>query len=347
VVNRQDVLDSLTSGVIVPRFHKVALEMEVLSQALRRLCAAPTDANLQAARESWRSARTQWKLSEAMWFGPVMQRRSWQWIEGTSPNRERIEALLTNRESFDADFVREFLGTTQVGLMTMEYLLFPDPDMPHPGFPDADLNLAGSPAPRCAYLEALGQVAADEAGFILDDWIGTGESEIAYQDVLTGAASRSLRPDQAVAELVRHMVFLTREITSLTWGVALGANGGDLDPEAIPGGAADHAVADLRSQLSGIQELYLGADGGDSALGLGDIIRQLSGEIDQGIIDSLAAAIESVDHLEEPVARNLLEDPAPAREAIDRVMALERILNTEVASLLNISIGFNDKDGDR
>jgi predicted lipoprotein len=279
-----------------------------------------------------------------MWFGPVMQRRSWQWIEGTSPDRERIEALLTSRERVDAGFVREFLGTTQVGLMTMEYLLFPDPDSPDPKFLD---TLAGSPAPRCAYLEALGQVAAEEAGFILDDWIGTGESEVAYRDVLTGAASRSLSPDQAVAELVRHMVFLTREITSLTWGAALGGNGGDLDPEAIPGGAANHAVADLRSQLSGIQELYLGADGGDAALGLGDIIRQLSGGIDQGIMDSLEAAIESVERLEEPVARNLVEDPAPAREAIGRVMALERILNTEVASLLNISIGFNDKDGDR
>jgi predicted lipoprotein len=338
-VSKHEVLESLTDEVIIPRFQALALELEGLSRSLSALCDAPDEANLLAAREHWRLARTQLKRSEVLWFGPVMQRRSWQWIEGVAPDRERIEEMLLEQDRIDANWVRDFLGTTQVGLMTIEYLLF--------GEDAATLHALGDAgSPRCQYLEALGQVAATEGGLILDDWTGAGASESAYADVFNGNAPRSLNENQAMAEPVRHMVFLLREITAMTWGVAVGGNGGELLPAAIPGGEAQHAAADLRSQLMGIQEIYLGAEGGDPGLGMGDIIRQFSVEIDQGIIYSLQLALAAVDEVEEPMGSSILENPAPARAAVDRVITLQQILNTEVSSLLNVSIGFNDRDGD-
>ena len=336
--SRQDVLTSLTDQVIVPRFQSVSEEMNVLRAALHSLCSDATPANLDIAREAWRDAREPWLRSQAMWFGPVMDRRSRILVDWSPIDPERIEATLAKRDSVSAVDVKEFLGSTQRGLGAIEYVIF--------GENAQVVALLNEPAGlRCQYLTALGDVVADEMAIVLSEWQGDGSSGAGYAGYFKGAASIALVEQQAVDEAVRTSVFLTRTISDMRLGKALGADGGRADPSAIPGGNAHHAVADLRNQVLGMQDVYLGAEL-DTGLGVSDLVRGVSEEADDRMRDHFTATLAAIDDLQEPLQSAVLDNPEPVRLAHQRFQELQRALNTEVVSLLGVTVGFADTDGD-
>ena len=343
-VSRQEVLVNLTDAVIVPRFQSVAEEMNGLRDALNTLCANPTPDALAAARAAWREARAPWTRSQAFWFGPVTERRSRSLLDWEP---ERIETMLAERDAVTADDVREFLASTQRGLGAIEYVIFGD------GAGDDDDNDAAviaalRPAAgiRCQYLTALGEVAAAETDGILADWTGANADGKAYAGYFNGTAASSLLGKAAVDEVVRHSVFLTRSITDMRLGAALGGgngNGDAPDPAALLAGPGDNAVADIRNQVLGMQDLHRGGGAGP---GIGALVRGISPDADDRMTAHFAAALAALDGLSEPLPESILSDPEPARRAYRRMQELQRALNTEVVSLLGVSVGFADTDGD-
>ena len=335
--SRQQVLTSLSDDLIVPRYQEVAREMDGLNVALVNLCANPGAETLATARTAWREARAPWMRSQAMWFGPVMDRRSRSLVDWSPVDPERIEATLAKRESVSANDVREFFGSTQRGLGAIEYMIF--------GEDATVLASLGEPGGiRCQYLTALGDVAAEETAGVLADWTGGG-SNGGYAGYFKGTAGISLVEQQAVDESVRTSVFITRSIADMKLGKALGADGGEADPSAIPDAGGNNAVADLRNQVLGMQDVYLGA-GTDGALGISALVRGVSEEADERMRGHFTATLAAIDSLREPLHTTVMSDSEPARLAHQRMQELQRALNTEVVSLLGVTVGFADTDGD-
>lgn len=336
--SQRDVIASLTDDLIVPRFQAVAAGMGNLSAALDSLCANPNADTLDKARNSWREARAPWMRSQSMWFGPVMDRRSRILVDWSPIDPKRIEATLAKRESVSANDVREFFGSTQRGLGAIEYVIFGE---------DAKVLAAldDSTGIRCQYVTALGDVVADEISGVLEDWTGDGSSGGGYAGYFKGTASVALVEQQAIDEVVRTSVFITRSINDMRLGKALGADGGQADPSAIPGGGGHNAVTDLRNQVLGMQGTYLGP-GTDGSLGISALVRGVSQEADERMRGHFTAALEAIDGLQEPLHATVVSDPEPARLAHRRMQELQRALNTEVVSLLGVTVGFADTDGD-
>lgn len=85
---------------------------------------------------------------------------------------------------------------------------------------------------------------------------------------------------------------------------------------------------------------------GDGQLGLTHLVRQLSPEVDRQTGTALDAALAAIAELEEPLPETIVSNPAPSQAAFDRLIAVQRLFNADIASLLNVSIGFSDQDGD-
>lgn len=336
--SRQDVLASITDELIVPRFQEVAVNMGEMRDALDALCASPNPDHLAVARAAWRDARAPWLRSQATWFGPVMDRRSRTLVDWSPIDGERIEATLAKRDSVSSDDVREFFGSTQRGLGAIEYVIFGQ---------DAEVlsSLEDYGGIRCQYLTALGNVVADETAAVLVEWTGDGSGSDGYAGYFKGTSGVALVEQQAIDELVRTSVFISRSINDMRLGKALGANGGQPDPSAIPGTNAHSAVADLRNQVLGMQDVYLGADT-EAGLGVSNLVRGVSQEADNRMRAHFNATLAAIDDLQEPLQSTMLENSGPARTAHQRVQELQRALNTEVVSLLGVTVGFADTDGD-
>ena len=325
-----EVLAGITDDVIVPSYEALASETSALGDALATLCASPSDAALSNAHEAWRRAREAWARSEASGLGPVLDRRSVGVVAWAIVQPERIDTLLASNPAVTADFVRNNISSTQRGLGGIEYVLFAD---------DAPSSLAAD-AGRCSYLTAAAQVVADEAAGILDDWTVGGGSP--YKDHFAGRSAEPVDTSEAVAEVVRTQVFLIRTIVDMRLAGALGLRG-DADPTAIPGGAGRNALAELRYQVLGMRDVYEGAEGGP---GISALIAPLSEDADERMRAHFEASLAAIDAVEGSLREAAAEGSAQAVAVYEELMALQDTLSTEVVSLLGVSVGFSDADGD-
>ena len=124
----------------------------------------------------------------------------------------------------------------------------------------------------------------------------------------------------------------------------LGLRGGGPDLAAIPGAVADNGLQDLRHELLGVQAIYQGS--GKEALGISALVRPLSDDTDQRMRRQLAAAITAIDSVEGTLRAAAVHRPHQVRNVYERLTELQRTMATEVVSLLGVSVGFTDTDGD-
>ncbi len=148
--SKQGAIASLTDGLILPRLRSVAEEISDAQAALYALCSDLNPETLADARTAWHEARAEWLRSQAIWFGPVMDRRSRSLVDWAPVDSERIEKSLSKRETVTANDVREFLGTTQRGMGAIEYVVFGDDTL---GI--SDLVRGVSPASDAATARAI------------------------------------------------------------------------------------------------------------------------------------------------------------------------------------------------
>ena len=330
--SRAEVLESLTARVILPGYTEAAASLSQLEQSLGALCASPGVAGLQKARQDWRTARQGWLRTESFRFGPAMERRSSLLVDRWPVDTAKIDDHLDG-DAITEERVSQYLPATQRGMSAAEHLLFG---------PGSDALAGGSEVQRrCAYLRSVVAVAGDEVAGVLADWQGTEETA-GYAGYYDGTGSLSLLDREAEAIAVRSLVFQVRAIVNMRLAPALGLDG-EASTDAIPAGAADNSREDLLNQLGGIAGLYREAEGG---FGLSDRVRPLSPGTDARMLDAIESAISAVSDLTGSIIAQLEADQTQVIAAYDRIKELQLILNTEIVSLLGVSVGFADTDGD-
>lgn len=329
--SRDEVLIDITDGVVVPAYEALARDMTQMERDAGALCGAPSAASLDAARQSWRDARASWMHSEAVQFGPVMDRRSVRLVDWSPTDVDGIDEMLAEGPVPIGD-IREVIGSDLRGFGAVEYLLFGE------GALD---RLSGSEA-RCSYLTGMTEVIRDEADGILGEWVDGTTSRPPYRDYFTGRSDSAVLSSAAVADAVRTQVFLIRGIVDLRLANGLGLRG-EPDFSMIPGTAADNGLEDIRNNLLGMRAVYQAAEEG---LGLSDLVRPLSEETDEAMRANFVDALAAVDGVDGPLKVALVERPEQVRTLHERLTDLRRTLLTEVVSLLGVSVGFTDTDGD-
>lgn len=331
-----EVLISLVDSIIIPRYEETASRAKEMHTAIQTLCNNPSQTTLTDVRVAWRVTREPWKQSEAFWFGPVMDRHSTSLIDWAPVEPERIEAMLKNNPATDDDTVRNTLSATQRGMGAIEYLIFK---------PTALEELSDASSPRCMFLVANAKVVADEAEAVTQEWTTGINGGRAYNGFFTGRASSSLIESEAIADIIRTQVFLIRTIVEMQLGTALGMREGGADLTAIPGGAGNNSLNDLRNQIISMRDMYIG-DASNEGLGISDLIQPLSQDADQRMRDHFTDSLAAIDAIQGDLQSAITQNRDQVMLAYESIFEMRRTLNTEVVSLLDVSVGFSDTDGD-
>ncbi len=267
-----------------------------------------------------------------------MDRRSRSYVDWAPIEPERIERMLEKRDTLDAEYLREYLASTQRGLGAVEYVLFEDDA--------AVLSKLGEPGSiRCQYLVALGDLVAEETAGALADWTGENAEGRAYATYFNGTAADSLIGKSALNELVRTSVFMSRTITDMRLGKAIGVDGVDADPTALLGGDGHSIVEDMRNQVLGMQDVYLGGDA-EAGMGVSALVQGISEETDERMRNAFVSALAAIDGLEEPLRETIQSNPQAALDAHAALKQMQLTLSTDIVSLLDVTVGFADTDGD-
>lgn len=325
------LMTTLGTEVIVPAYSDLVDALEALGTAVDDLCAAPGPATLDAARAAWNTAAEAWQRTRPVGVGPAMERRTMSTV--AYPARpEDVDEVLAGADPITPQSLAEGRATAR-GLSTIERLLF------EPGVSDEALATGAPGSRRCTYAAAATTLASESATQVADDWTGAAGGE-PYTDVL--AAGIDGDPQSSLAAVVNEVAHALQTIDDQGLrGIALATVPEDV-PEAQRDGPAGRRVADLRAQLDTVRAVVEGPSGDD---GLSALVAARSPETAERLDDALAAATATVGALPDSIAATLAV-PDDLAAAAEDAGELKVALSTEVASVLGITIGFSDADGD-
>lgn len=338
--DRSAVVGDLAATVMVPTYDEVASRATSLFDTATALCASTDVDDLADTRDALAATRDAWRRSEAMWVGPVMDRRSWSLVDWPIVAGD-IEALLadTTVTPLDAEYLGTRVGAPLRGLGAVEHLLFTGADgRPADG---ADVATALEDERRCGYLVAVAQVIADETAAVRTSWVDGDDQGVAFQDEVAGTTDRMTATD-SIDELVNNMLTRLEGSVNRELGAALGLGTGDTEPDTrgIVEGPGAFGVADQRARAEGMRAVLLGPDGtsGLAPLLSDDLRDRLAAQFDT--VDAALAAVDP------PLVNAVAADTAGVQAAHDAYAALRVLVSTEVVSELGVTVSFSDADGD-
>jgi predicted lipoprotein len=326
----ESVLRALGDDVIVPSYAGLVESLDGLTAALDTLCATPSAANLDAARATWREAAMAWPATRAGGVGPAMDRRLMGAV-GYKARPQTVTTLLEGSDPLDPESLEQ-TGAAARGLSALELLLFDNGA--------GELTAPGEAgARRCEYARSASTLSGQAVQEVLDDWQGSSGDE-PYADTLVSGVDGG--PQSSVSALVNEVAHTLQTLDDKGLRQIAAAGSADDLPVTDRDGPAGYGLAELRGLHAGIVALVDGPSGDDG-------LRALVGGRDEEVADRLDAALTeatgALDALPDSIADTFAapDDLAAASEA---VAELKVVVGTEVASVLGVTIGFSDADGD-
>jgi predicted lipoprotein len=309
-------VQGLHAGWYAPRAQEFVQHTAELSRATDGYCAGGP---LAAARHAWRAALLGWARISSVAIGPLVERRSARRID-FSPTRPALIAKAIARQPANAAEM-ETIGNPAKGFPALERLLWTTPAAP------------GSAA--CAYAV---QVAADigrEALALDAAFDAAGRAEL---DEAQTVAAMNEAVNQWLAGLDAMRVqglerpLLERRGTS--------AARPQFGRDASGASAAERAA---RWQALRTLAVFEGSEAPYPGVGLVPLEPYLRGKGLNPLADQLAAAVQRASRALDAASGNA---PVRVQAAARQLGELKTLVEGQVATALDIRLGFSDADGD-
>jgi predicted lipoprotein len=322
----EDVVSSSADLALVSAIEDASSALDELATAVETFCTTHDDETHVAAKEAWAAAKTAWERSEwNIFIGPADMLRTLSKVDYEPISEAGIDELLASDTVIDLDYVENRAASTDRGLGAVEYILFRE--------------LEGASEPRACHLStSASRVASDAAQDLAEAWTVSFDGGEPWVDTFTV----TVPSNQALGDLVAAVVETTKRQSLFEIGQALGISAPDPEIESIPEGSAGAAAEMYEAQLAGIRDL-LDAGGEDS---LGALIRARSAEVADRIDVSLDSAMTELAAIDEPLRQVAADRPGDLEPVYQHIAELRTLFESDVVSLLDITLGFSDTDGD-
>jgi predicted lipoprotein len=320
-------LAATVSDVIEPTYLDLRDHATALGVAAETLAAAPTDANLDAAKAAWVDARVAWEQSEGFLFGPVSDLGLDPSLDSWPVDRIQLDQVLGSGLALTAESIAANFGGGLRGFHTIEYLLW--------GADHAKTGADLAALPReLEYLVAASGALEADGTTLYEAWVG----EEGYGLKLANAGKAGgvfFRQVDAVQQLLNGLIEICNEV----------ANGKIADPYKAQDRTLEesqfshNSIQDFADNIRSVKFVYEGSRSGVAPNSLSAFVRQEDATLDQRIlaeIDAAIAAIYAISSDGEPFG-STITNPAKsgvieaAQEAIRKVMTT---LQRDVLSLI-------------
>lgn len=305
------------------------------------------------ADASWRLMRKHWEQSEAFLFGPAAKHNIDPHIDSWPLDFNAMNSLLNDParmaaiEEEGGAYVGDKLGYALKGFHACEYLLFEsemkDGRAVGTGRPHAT-NLTH---PEAVYLVGIVEDLTQQAILLEDCW--AGEVSAAKEELITEdgesmsygenfgdylinagkAGSTYVTYQEAAEEIVAGCVDIAGEVADLKMGNPyLSSN--ETERDYIESPYSCTSTIDFADNIRSIRNAYCGGKSGDASIS--DYVKKQNADLDGRVrkaIEESIAAIEAIENFESTAQNN-----PQVKAAIDKVSALEEVLDKEVMALL-------------
>jgi len=334
---RAQLVHDLADVVYLPILRELPPQTAELVARSEALCAEPTQATLDAARQAWRAARAPYKRSEAFRFGPVADLRVAGAIDFWPARSADIEDELAQTAPITETYVGG-LGSTRKGLPVLEYLLFGELERLHDG---------GSAMRACDYVVELARDVDRRARELVAAWEPSGGDFRGKLIDPGSGGSPYAKLSDAVAEAANGLFAILEELEAAKLAKPLGhVDGGIPQPEAVESSLADNGAADMAANLAGARAVYTTEYGGATGMSFSQAVADLDAQLDADVrakFDTCAAAFQAMGR---PLADAVVNDPAGVEAAFTCAKELYTLFVADVAGALGVTPTIGDVDGD-
>ncbi len=337
---RSAFLKGLAEDTILPTYRAFDTRTGALATALAALERTPTEATLTSAQSAWRAVREPWNVQEALHIGPSEDLHTGSSVSQV-PSESGIESLLAGTTPLTEAGLAE-VGANRKGMLAMEYLLF---DSANGNAAVLSRLTAGEGAGerRRLYLRLLGTELQTNATEVHAAWEPDQGNFVAQLAGAGTSGSRYTTQKEALDDVVNRLI-ASVEKTELRLSKPLGfETGGTVRPAEEQTRRSDNSLAELKSALEGMEQVWNGAGG---AGGLSRVVAASNKRLDETVRGDLAAVRSALESIPPPLRTALLGH----RESVEATRAalsnLRATLATEVVGNLGVTLKFNDNDGD-
>jgi predicted lipoprotein len=123
-------------------------------------------------------------------------------------------------------------------------------------------------------------------------------------------------------------------------------DGGVPQPDQAEAPFAERSIEALAHNLEGLQAVYTSTWQGKEGVSLSDDMAQRQPDLNQAILDQIAACREADEAIPRPLTEAVTASPEAVQAAFDCHKELLRLLQADLAAALGVTPTFNDNDGD-
>ncbi|MEQ6290676.1 imelysin family protein [Vogesella sp. GCM10023246] len=313
----QQFLQQLTQHELLPRYHQVADSSRQLASSIDALCRTPGKAALTTSRQAWLTAYRNWQAVAPLNWGPTAERRSQRVIAFRPTRPALIEAAIGQKLGASAEGYEQ-AGAAAKGYNAIEYTLY-----------DSASQLS-QPA-RCQWLQRNAAEIASHTPVLLADWqrfaadlTRSGETGAPY--------SNSKQPLEEVVNLtLAGLNELHKELARI----------GSVKPEQVIGQRSASGKQLVRTQFALLHAVLVGAD---NKSGLTLLLADKQPALAAELVSKVAAVESGLQQLPDNLVQ--VGNSSRAAASTDALEALMDALEGPVTQALDITLSFNESDGD-
>lgn len=328
--------------------------LDQCQQILAKVEAGEEYSKLMAdAGTSWRAMRKYWEQSEAFLFGPAASHNIDPHIDSWPLDFNAMNALLHDADRMAAieeeggAYVGDKLGYALKGFHAAEYLLFESVEKDGRAVGTGRPHAANLTHAEAVYLLGIVEDLTQQA--ILLEYCWAGEVSAAKQTVLkegdvepfedrygwqmknAGKAGSIYKTYQEVAEeIIAGCVDIAGEVAELKMGNPYISSTPE-ERDYIESPYSCTSTIDFADNIRSIQHAYCGSQAGDYSVS--NYIYRQNAEIDAQVRTAIEDAIKAIEQIGD--FENTAQNNPLVKTAIEKVAALEEILNEEVLPLLS------------
>ena len=202
--DQRDVSNAMVDAVVLPSYSRLTNASQDLNQALQNLVDNPTQGTFDKAKNSWRSARKTWEVTETWAYGPAETLDFDPNLDDWPVSINELKATLESKSDFTARTLQN-LDTTSRGFHGIEYVLF---GRDNNSVEDLSSN-------ELAYLKSAGDDLEANANGLLEAWSGSKGF---------GSTVVKADPSNAIADILAGMEGCLAEVADGKLGGAFDAN---------------------------------------------------------------------------------------------------------------------------
>lgn len=333
--DRSAMLEGLVTETILPLHETLAAEAGELEAAGIAFQSTPNADNLAAFRAQYRDTALAFEQVQVYGFRRVMPLTTQ--IDSPPPNIPFVQGYIDLEEpgTIDAAFV-ENLGSSSKGLPTLEYLIFGE---------DALTSLTETQNRR-DYAAAIASDIRRVADQLVVEWT---PAESGYGNRFVSADGEPASVRSSISMLSNEMIAELEDVGQFWLGGALGyRDGGDPRPDLVEAPYSDLSTEKLIANLEGVQFALNGRGDSPSLADYLDFLdAEMNGEPMSDVINAqIEATIDALQAIDGPLEIAVVEDTATVEAAYTEAVTLLRLVKTDMASQLGITVTFTDNDGD-